>query len=109
MRIVPVVLAAVGVLSFVAASSPARADWDDHNGWRWQEGREHARQEHERAWQQHQWREQRWREREWHERAYGAYGPPRVIYSTPPTYYYAPSPPPYYRQGGFAGFGFNVR
>ena len=97
MRIVPIVLAAVGIMGFVAAASPARADWDDHDGWRRQEGHEHGGREH-------QWREQRWRDHEWRERAYRGYAPP-VIYAPPPAYYYAPPQQRYYG-GGYAGFSY---
>lgn len=110
MRVIPVLLAAAGALGVVAAAStPARADWDDHDGWR----------RHE--WREHEWRERRWREHEWRERAWGAYAPPPayyvpppVVYAPPPAYYvpppayYAPPPPPpvYGAPGVSIGFGF---
>ena len=101
---------AVGVLSVAAVSSPARADWDDHDddGWRRHELREH------------QWQEQRWREHEWRERAWRAYAPPPVVYALPPAYY-VPAPPPgvvyappaplpaYEAPGLSIGFGFGFR
>ena len=85
MRIVPVILAALGALGVAAASSPARAEWDDHDGW------------HQHEWRERQSREQRWHEHEWRERQWRGYAPaPAVVYAPPPAAYYAPLPPPYY-------------
>jgi len=97
MRAITAVIAAIGVFGVLAASTPARADWDDYDGgWR----------RHE--WREHQWQEQRWHEHERRERAWQAYAPPPVAYAppgyyapppayyAPPPAYYAPPPPVYY-------------
>lgn len=93
-------IAFAGIVGVVAASVPARADEDDHGGWR-----------------RHEWREQRWREHEWREHHWRGFAPPPVAYA-PPGYYYAPpryyqpppvvyAPPPMYQAPGFSiGFGF---
>jgi len=118
MRVIAAAMAAVGVLSVVAASAPAQAQEDGYDGgWRRPE------------WREHQRREQRWREHEWHERARQAYAPPPVLYAppsynvppaayyvpppgyyaVPPREYYAPLPPPIYEPPGVSirfGFGF---
>jgi len=88
MRAITAVIAAAGVLGVVAASAPASADEDGHDGgWR----------RHE--WREHQWREQR--EQEWRERQWRAYAPPPLAYAppgyyAPPPAYYVPPPPAYY-------------
>ena len=84
MRTLSLLLAAAGALSVAAPSTPARADWADHDGWRRHERREH------------QWEQQRWREHEWRERAWQSYAPPPVVYAPGPPAYYAPPPPAYY-------------
>lgn len=52
MRTFPIILAAVGAISLLAASPRAKADWDSnwHPGW------------HEHAWRGHEWRDHEWRE-----------------------------------------------
>ena len=116
MRLFPVLLASVSALGVAAACSPARAQWDDNDGWRRHEWREHQ----ERRWREHEWREHEWRERQ--RQSY--YAAPPVIYPAPPAYsyapqgyyavppagYYAPPPPPIYQNPGVSvGFGFGFR
>ena len=121
MRLLPVLLAAVGALGVAAACAPARAEWDD-DGWRHHE------------WRERQWQEQRWREHEWRERQRQSYAPPPVIYARPPlaysyappayyaapppayyapppaAYYAPPPPPPIYQNPGVSiGFGFGFQ
>ncbi len=55
MRATTAAMAVVGVFGALAASTPARADWDDHDG----------------GWRRHE------RERERRERAWQAYAPPQ--------------------------------
>ena len=94
MRATTAVMAVVGVFGVFAASTPARADWDDYDGgWRRVSGGSINSREH-------QWQEQRWHEREQRERAWRAYAPPPIAYA-PPSYYapppaYGASPPAYY-------------
>ncbi len=109
MRAITAVIAAVGVFGVLAASVPARADEDDHDGGGWRR--------HE--WREQQWREQRqheWRERAWREHAWRAYAPPPIpyaqpgYYAPPPAYYTPQSPPRFYGAPGLSiGFGFGVR
>ena len=84
MRATTAVIAALGVFSVFAASTPARAEWDDYDG----------------GWHRHEWREHQWREHQRQERAWQGYAPPPVAYAppgyyAPPAAYYAP-PPAYY-------------
>ncbi len=94
MRAITAAIATLAVFGVLAASAPARADWDDYDGgWRRHEWREHQ-------WREHQWQEQRWHEHERRERTWQAYAPPPVAYAppgyyAPPPAYYAP-PPAYY-------------
>ena len=116
MRLLPVLLASIGALGAAAACSPARAQWDDNDGWRRHEWREH---------QEQRWREHEWREHEWRERQRQSYYAPPVIYSAPPpaysyapqgyyaappaAYYVRPQQPPLYQNPGVSvdfGFGF---
>jgi hypothetical protein len=107
MRLLPVLLASIGALGATAACSPARAQWDDNDGWR-----------------RHEWREHEWREHDWRERQRQSYAPPPVIYAPPPlaysyappayyapppAAYYAPPPPLYQNPGVSIGFGFGFR
>ncbi len=79
--------AALGLaLAAASTAAPAFADWDDHDGWRAREYREHQ-------WSENQWRarqewqaRQEWRAHEWREHhrgyyGYGAYG--RGYYDAP--------------------------
>lgn len=111
MRATTAVIAALGVFSVFAASTPARAEWDDYDG----------------GWHRHEWREHQWREHQRQERAWQGYAPPPVAYAppgyyappaayyAPPPAYYAPPPPVYYvppprpvlgAPGFSIGFGF---
>jgi hypothetical protein len=110
MRLLPVLLASVSALGVAAACSPARADWDDNDGWGHHEWHEQ---------QEQRWREHEWREHEWHERqrqSYYAAPPPAYSYApqgyyvAPPAAYYAPPPPPIYQAPGVSiGFEFGFR
>ena len=118
MRLLPVLLASVSVLGVAAACSPARAQWDDNDGWRRHEWHE----QQERRWREHEWREHEWRERQ--RQSYYA-APPMVYSAPPPAYFYAPqgyyaAPPaayyarpplrPIYQNPGVSiGFGFGFR
>jgi hypothetical protein len=110
MRITPLVIAAIGLLGIAAASSPARADWDDDDD----------------GWRRHEWREHRWREHEWRGQYWHQYAPPPPVvyvpppvryysvpapsYYAPPPAYYVPPPPPVYAAPGVSiGFGFGFR
>ena len=116
MRISQVFLAAVAISGLVVASGPARAEWDDDDGWRHHEFHEQLRHERADRWQAR--REQRWQER-YQAPAYIAgppvhYAPPPVYYAAPPAYY-APPPPVFYaprrpahREPGFS-IGFEFR
>ncbi len=112
MRLFPVLLASVSALGVAAACSPARAQWDDDDGWRHHEWHE----QQERRWREHEWRE---RQRQSYYAAppviYAAPPPaysyaPRGYYAAPPPAYYAPPPPPIYQNPGVSiGFGFGFR
>ncbi len=116
MRISQVVLAAVAISGLIVASGPARAEWDDDDGWRHHEFHEQLRHQRADWWQAR--REQRWQER-YQAPAYVAgppvqYAPPPVYYAAPPAYY-APPPPVFYaprrpvhREPGFS-IGFEFR
>src|SRR5260370_40291444 len=78
MRTLPIVLAAAGAISLLAAAAPAKADWDDH-------GRS--------GWRDRDWRTEEWRG---HTKTSGARHPPlrrgaltRTARVSPP-----PRPPP---------------
>jgi hypothetical protein len=80
MRAITAATATLAVFGVLAASAPARADWDDYDGgWRRHEWREHQ-------WRERQWQEQRWHEHERRERAWQAYAPPPVAYARPGYY-----------------------
>ncbi len=71
MRLVPFALAAAGAVALLAASIPARADWEghehhgrrhgehhgEHHGWRHGEHRGEWREHARREWRDHEWRE----------------------------------------------------
>jgi hypothetical protein len=109
MRTITAIIATLGVLGVVIASTPARADDDDYGGGRRHEWREHQWREHERREQQrreHEWREHEWREHGWHAEA-----PPLAYYVNPPRTYYIPqsySPQPSYAAPGIS-IGFDLR
>ncbi len=108
MRIAPLVIAAIGLVAIAGASSPARADWDNDDGWR-----------------RHEWLEHRWREREWRAQYRHQYAPPPPVvyvpppvryysvpapsYYAPPPVYYVPPPPLYAAPGVSIGLGFGFR
>lgn len=71
MRTLPIVLAAAGAISLLAAAAPAKAEWDDH-----------ARSE----WRDHGVRTEEWRDH-YHARGPGFY---RYGYAPPVVYGYAP-------------------
>ena len=88
MRTLPIVLAAAGAISLLAAAAPAKADWDDHgrSGWRDRDWRtEDWREHHHARWPGHySWRPG------YYSYGYG-YAPPIVRYRPPVVRYgYAP-------------------
>jgi len=88
MRTLPIVLAAAGAISLLAAASPAKADWDDHgrSGWRDRDWRTEEWREHHHAWWpgHYSWRPG------YYSYGYG-YAPPIVRYRPPVVRYgYAP-------------------
>ena len=115
MRAAQVLLAAVAISGLTLASGPARAEWDDDDGWRHHEFHEQLRQERADRW--HARREQRWRE-QYEAPAYvvappARYAPPPFYYAAPPAYYappppviYAPPRPPHREPGFSIGFEF---
>ena len=81
MRTLPIVLAAAGAISLLAAAAPAKADWDDHGRSGWHSG-----------WHDRDWRAEEWRgHRAWAPGYYGwrpgyytyGYAPPVVRYRYP--------------------------
>ena len=93
MKMVSTRFLTIGLLTAMiglAATTPARADWDDHAGLR------RAHENH--GWREHEWREHEWQEHEWREH-HGYYRPiyappPYPIFLQPRVVYVAP-PPPY--------------
>jgi hypothetical protein len=87
MRTLPIVLAAAGAISLLAAAAPAKADWDDHgrSGWRDRDWRTEEWREHHHAWSPgYSWRPG------YYGYGYG-YAPPIVRYRPPVVRYgYAP-------------------
>ena len=99
-RTLSVGFAIVAGLGVLVAAGPARADWDDHDGWhhRWHHGWHRDWHEHGR-W--HHWRSPAVvvAPRPYY------YARPPVVYAPPPAYY---APPPVYYAPGVS-FGFTVR
>lgn len=115
MRAITAVMAAISLLGVITAGAPARADEDEHGGWRRHEHR--WRGEDEDRWREHRWGEHRWLGYGQPPVAYAPPGyyavpryyaaPPPAYYAAPPAYYLPPPPPPVYSAPGFSiGFGF---
>ncbi len=92
-------LALLATSAVVAATAPARADWDHGGGHEWRD----------RDWREHDWHEHEWGRFHRHEGPY-RYLPPPVVYAPPPRYYAAPpryyAPPPAYYQPAPGYYGY---
>jgi hypothetical protein len=106
MRAFSAMLCAIAALGALAVTSPARAGWNDEDGWRRHEWREHVGREHE------------WRQRQWYGYALPMvvyapaptyYAPPPVYYAAPPPTVYVPPPPPVYQEAPGVSIGFSFR